>query len=146
MRRLTVALLLSLQLCACQKSAPVEVEDVWTRDTIGGTASAAVYMTITSANADRLVAVSSPAAKKTDIMTMESGAGAMGMKYLDTLDIPAGKPVHLEPTGLHIWLAELNKPLRAGETVPMTLRFEKSGDRPIVVSVVGPAEAPPKRQ
>ncbi|WP_447758799.1 copper chaperone PCu(A)C [Sphingopyxis fribergensis] len=139
-----MALLLSLPLMACQQSAPVEVDDVWTRDTIGGTASAAVYMTITSTKADRLVAVSTPAAKKADIMTMENGAGAMGMKYLDTLDIPGGKPVHLEPTGLHIWLAELNKPLRGGETFPMTLRFEKSGDRQIVVSVIGPAEAPPE--
>jgi copper(I)-binding protein len=143
MRRSTIALFLSLPLMACQQTAPIEVKDVWARDTAGGTASAAVYMTVTSPAADRLIGASTPAAKKTDLMTMESGGGAMGMKYLDAIDIPAGKPVSLNSGGLHIWLADLNQPLRGGETFPLTLRFEKSGERQLVVSVVKPAEAPP---
>jgi copper(I)-binding protein len=128
---------------ACQQAAPLEVKEVWARDTVGSTANAAVYMTITSPAADRLIGASAPVAKKTDLMTMEGGSSAMGMKYLEAIDIPAGKPVSLNPRGLHVWLAVLNAPLKAGQSFPLTLRFEKAGERQVTVSVIKPAEAPP---
>lgn len=143
MRRLAFALLPLLPVAACVQPAPLEVKDVWTRDTVGGTANAAVYMTITSPTADRLVAASTPIAKKTDLMTMTTGSGAMGMQYLDGIDIPANRPVSLNSGGLHVWLAGLNQPLRAGQTFPLTLKFAKAGERQVTVSVVKPAETPP---
>jgi copper(I)-binding protein len=143
MRRLVFALLLSLPLAACQQADPLAVKDAWARDTVGGTANAAVYMTIASPTADRLVSASTPAATKTDLMTMAGGNGAMEMKYLGGIDIPAGKPVSLNPSGLHVWLAGLNQPLKAGQSISLTLKFEKAGDRQVSVSVIGPAAAPP---
>lgn len=143
MKRLAFALLLSLPAAACQQAAPLAVKDVWARDTVGGTANAAVYMTIVSPTADRLVSASTPAAKKTDLMTMAGGSGAMEMKYLGGIDIPAGTPVSLNPTGLHVWLAELNQPLKAGQNISLTLKFEKAGECQVDVSVIGPAAPPP---
>ena len=119
------------------------MEDAWTRDSVGRTANAAVFMTIRSDTADRLIAASAPVAKKTDLMTMAARKGAMGMTYLDAIDVPAGRPVNLNSSGLHIWLAELNQPLRAGQTFPLILEFEKAGKRQVTVSVVEPAAAPP---
>jgi copper(I)-binding protein len=136
-------LLLSLPVAACVQAAPPEVKDVWTRDTVGGTANAAVFMTITSQTPDRLVSASTPVAKKTDLMTMAGGSGAMEMKYLEGIDIPAGKPVSLNATGLHVWLAGLNQPLSAGQTFPLTLKFEKAGERQVIVSIIKPAAAAP---
>ena len=75
--------------------------------------------------------------------TMEGGGGAMGMKYLDAIDIPADKPARLNPAGLHVWLADLNQPLKAGQTFTLTLKFEKAGERQIAVSVLAPAAASP---
>ncbi len=117
-RRLAFALLLTLPVAACTQPAPLAVKDVWARDTVGGSANAAVFMTITSPTADRLVAASTPAAKKTDLMTMTGGTGAMEMTYLEGIDIPANQPVSLNPGGLHVWLADLNQPLRAGQSFP----------------------------
>lgn len=142
-RRLAFALLPLFSIAACVQPAPLEVKDVWARDTIGGTANAAVYMTITSPTADRLVAASTPIAKKTDLMTMTVGSGTMGMKYLDGIDIPANQPVSLNSGGLHVWLARLSQPLRAGQTFPLILKFEKAGERQVIVSIVKPAETPP---
>jgi copper(I)-binding protein len=142
-RRLAFALLPLLATLACARPAPLEVKDVWARDTVGGRANAAVFMTIRSAGPDRLVAASTPAAKKTDLMTIEAGGGAMEMKYLQGIDIPAGRPVSLDPGGLHVWLAGLKRPLRAGERFPLLLEFEKAGRRRVVVSVIAPAAAPP---
>ena len=143
MRRLAFALFLSLPITACVRPAPLEVKDVWARDTVGSTANAAVYMTITSPTADRLLSASTPVAKKTDLMTMEGGSGAMEMKYLTAIDTPANKSVGLNPSGLHVWLADLNQPLKAGQSFPLTLKFEKAGERQVTVSVIKPAAAAP---
>ena len=143
MGRLAFALFLSLPIAACTQPAPLEVKDVWARDTVGGTANAAVYMTITSPIADRLVSASTPIAKKTDIMTMEGGSAAMEMKYLKGIDVPAGQAVSLNPMGLHVWLADLNQPLKAGQTFALTLKFEKAGERQVTVSIIQPAAPPP---
>lgn len=143
MRHLASALFLSLPIAACMQPAPLEVKDVWARETVANAANAAVYMTITSPTPDRLIAATASVAKKTDLMTMEGGSGAMGMKYLRAIDIPAGKPVSLNSGGLHIWLAGLNRPLKSGQSFPLTLKFEKAGAREVVVSVIEPAAAPP---
>ncbi|MES1156435.1 MAG: copper chaperone PCu(A)C [Alphaproteobacteria bacterium] len=143
MRRRDFALFLLLPLLACARPAPVEIKDVWTRDTVGGTANAAVFMTITSPTPDRLIAASATVAKRTDLMTMESNGGAMDMRYLQAIDIPANTPVSLNPNGLHVWLSDLNQPLRAGQTFPLTLKFEKAGERQVTVSIIAPAAMPP---
>jgi len=142
-RRLAIALFLSLPMAACTKPAPLEVKSVWTRDTVGSTANAAVFMTIISPTADRLVAASTPVATKTDLMTMNVGSGAMEMKFLEGIDIPANKPVSLNAGGLHVWLADLDRPLKAGQTFPLSLVFEKTGRRQVTVSVIPPAAPPP---
>lgn len=143
MRKVTSALAPLLVLAACGQPAEVEIDNAWTRDTVGRTGSAAVFMTITSPSRDRLVAASTPAARKTDLMTMEAEGGAMAMTYLDAIDIPAGEPVNLDPSGLHVWLADLHQPLEAGQTFPLVLEFEQAGQRRVIVSIIEPAAAAP---
>ena len=143
MRRQGLALILLLPLAACEAPAGVQVENAWTRDTVGGTGSAAVFMTITSPGADRLVGAATPVANKTDLMTMKTDGGAMAMAYLEAIEIPAGEPVTLDSSGLHVWLADLNQPLTAGQTFPLLLEFEKAGEQRVVVSVIAPAAPPP---
>jgi copper(I)-binding protein len=138
-----ITLLLAVALAACGQPAELEVADPWTRDTAGRTANAAVFMTITSPVDDRLVRASSPVAARTDLMTMTDDGGTMAMIYLEAIDLPAGEPVRLVPTGLHVWLDGLNAPLRAGETFPLTLEFETASPRQVEVSVIAPAATPP---
>ena len=132
-----------LALTSCSQPASLEVKDPWTRDTVGSVANAAVFMTISSTSADRLISASTPVAKKTDLMTMGRGGNAMEMKYVQGIDILANTPVSLDPNGLHVWLAQLNQPLKAGETFPLDLKFEKAGGRRIQVTIIRPADTPP---
>lgn len=143
MKRFALALALLLPAASAAQPAKMEMTDIWARDTVGSTANAAVYMTITSPAADRLLSASTPAANKTDLMTMQGGTSAMEMKYLKAIDIPAGKPVSLNPAGLHVWLTELKHPLVAGQTFPLTLTFEKAGPRKIMVPIIKPGAPPP---
>jgi periplasmic copper chaperone A len=142
-RRLVLVALLAPIPVACGQPADLEVTDAWTRDTVGGSNAAAVFMTISAPSGDRLVAASSPIAAKTDLMTMTGGSSAMEMTYIDDIAIPAGTPVSLDPSGLHVWLADLQQPLKAGETFPLTLEFDNAGARRIVVSVLAPTAAAP---
>lgn len=158
MTRLAFALLLASSLAACgqpaqsdaaqsdaaqSEAAPPEVAEPWTRDTVGRTDSAAVFMTITAPAADRLLGASTPIAGDTSLMTMTGGSEAMAMADVAAIDLPAGQPVTLGPTGLHVWLAGLDHPLTAGETFPLTLEFENAGTREVTVSVIAPAAAAP---
>ena len=143
MSRWILALCLLLPIAACGQPPQVEVKDVWARDTVGRTDSAAVFMTIRSDSADRLIAASTPAANKTDLMTMQVTDDAMAMTYLDAIEIPAGGTVALDPAGLHVWLTDLDEPLKSGESIPLVLTFEKAGERRVRVAIIAPAEMPP---
>ena len=143
MTKIALTLAPLLLLTACGPRAAVEIDNAWARDTVGGTGSAAVFMTITSPGSDRLIGASTPVAEKTDLMTMKSEGGAMAMSYLDAIDIPAGEAVTLDPTGLHVWLADLHQPLEAGQSFPLVLEFEKAGERRITVPIIEPAASPP---
>ena len=141
--RAALALFSILAMTSCGTSSELAVENVWTRDTIGRTANAAVFMTIQSGTPDRLVAASSPAAERTDLMTMVEDGGGMKMRFVEAIDIPAGVPVSLDPAGLHVWLAKLEQPLRAGQTFPLLLQFDRAGERKVNVAVIAPSAAPP---
>jgi copper(I)-binding protein len=120
---------------ATAQTNQLEVKDAWARQTVGKTSVGAVYLWIISPTADRLVSASTPLANKVDLMTMEGGTGMMKMSYLKSIDISPNKPVMLTPDGLHIWLAGLKQPLKAGESSPLTLNFEKAGPREVIVSI-----------
>lgn len=145
MRVSRLAFMVAALLAGCQDAKPsaVQVDQAWTRDTVGRTANAAVFMTITASSPDRLTGASTPVAEETDLMTMTFDEGAMAMSYIDDIALPAGKPVSLDPGGLHVWLEGLKEPLKAGQSFPLVLRFDNAGEQRIEVSVVAPTAAGP---
>jgi copper(I)-binding protein len=50
--------------------------------------------------------------------------------------------VKLNPGGAHVWLADLRRPLKTGDSFTLTLRFERAGERQVAVSVVAPTALP----
>jgi copper(I)-binding protein len=100
-------------------------------------AVASVYLTVrnTGASADRLVAVTSPLAHTTMLMT-EEGDGATGtMAPLAGLAIPAHGTATLQPGHDHLML-ENPAAVRVGQLVEVTLRFARSGTVAVEVPVV----------
>lgn len=61
--------------------------------------------------------------------------GAMTMKPVDAVELPAGKAVKLEPGGYHIMLLDLVKPLEVGEKIELTLTFDKAGEKTVTAQV-----------
>jgi copper(I)-binding protein len=120
---------------ALAQPAQLEIKNAWARATAGTADTGVAYVTIQSPTADRVVSLSTPVAKKAELHTMSMEGMVMKMRPLDGLDIPASEAVTLKPGGDHVMLMGLNQPLRAGQTFPLTLDFEKAGPRTVMVSV-----------
>jgi len=145
-RLLAFAASLALASAALAQTSQLEVSDAWARATPGKAETGVAYLTIRSPTSDRLVSASSPVAKKAELHTMEMAGMVMKMRPLAGLDIPAGQPVTLKPGGEHIMLLGLNRPLREGQSFPLTLNFEKAGTRTVTVAVEKPGAAGPAPQ
>ena len=57
--------------------------------------------------------------------------GVMKMTPQERVDVPARGQVSFKPGGLHVMLIGLRQELKPGDKFPVTLRFEKAGDRTI---------------
>ena len=112
----------------------------FTRATLPNAPVAGGFLTIenTGTEADRLVSATSDIAGETQIHEMAMQGDVMKMRQLaDGLEIPAGETVVLAPGGFHIMFMGLKQALVEGETITVTLTFEKAG----TVDVVLPIEA-----
>jgi len=123
-------LLLMTALLAAPAMAQVKIEDAWARATAPGSKIAAGYMTIRNASAqpDRLVAVSSPAAEKVEPHVTVKDGDVFRMREVKGYDIPARGSFELKPGGAHLMFVNIKAPFKEGQKVPALLRFEKAGE------------------
>ncbi len=122
--------------------AVVAPADALCRPTPNGRDATGCYITLTASRDDRLVGVSSPLAAEGQVHEMKIENGIMSMAQLkDGLALPAGEAVTLKPGGNHIMLLGLTQPLKAGETVSLTLDFEHAGSIGVRARVAQPAVA-----
>ena len=147
MKRLLIPAAL-LALTACNQTpvpeapAVVTTMDALCRPTPNGRPMTGCYLTLTASRDDRLIAVSSPIAGEGQIHEMKVADGMMSMAELeDGLVLPAGEAVALRPGGNHIMLMQVKTPLAAGDTVPLTLTFEKAAPLGVRATVGQPGAA-----
>lgn len=128
---ITIALALGTLITGQAHAAgPIGIENARTRATAAAQTVGGGFMTIVNAGKvdDRLVSASSPAAAEVQIHDMKMDEGVMRMRQLTGgLTVPAGGRVELKPRSLHLMFMQLKAPLVAGQTVPVTLQFEKAG-------------------
>lgn len=119
----------SVLLTAASFSATAEsvlVNDPYVREPVPGRSMSAAFMTLinTSDELQRLVSVSAPWASSIEIHTHLHEDGVMKMRQIESLEVPAGESVTLEPGGLHLMLFGLKTPLKS--ELPMTFCFDNS--------------------
>ncbi len=114
------------------------IADPWARATPGGARNGAAYVTIRNRgrDADRLIAVSSPAAARAALHTHIMEAGVMKMRRLAAFEVAAGAVTAMKPGGSHIMLMGLTAPLVQGGSFPLTLTFERAGTLTLEVTVM----------
>ncbi|MGO4436449.1 DUF1775 domain-containing protein [Rhizobium sp. RAF56] len=97
------------------------------------------YLTIHNGGsaADRLVSVTSAAAGKVELHEMTMENNVMKMRELkDGIAVAAGSTVTLAPNGLHLMFRQVKTPFKKGETVAITLTFEKAGTVDLMLPVL----------
>jgi len=126
-RRLLIAAL-AFATATASAFAQVKVEGAWARPTVAGQQGGGGFMTLLSSRDDKLVGGSTPVAQRFELHTMAMKGDVMEMREMPSVALPAGKAVEFKPGGLHVMFIGLKAPLKAGDKVPVTLKFEKAGE------------------
>ena len=136
---LTLAAILALASGASASS--VMIMKAYARASTMPTAqTGAAYVSLMNHGADdRLLSVSTPAAKSAEIHKSEVVDGVMKMEPVGALDLPMHGMIEMKPGGYHIMLMGLTKPLAKGDEIELTLTFEKTGEVKVKVPVGGVA-------
>ena len=115
--------------------AQLRSDHAFARATPPGARTGGAYFEIENrgGDSDRLLRVSTPAAAAAEIHSMTMDGGVMKMRAAAALDVPPHATTVLSPKSYHVML------LDAGETIPLTLTFEKAGviEVPLRVEAMG---------
>jgi hypothetical protein len=94
---------------------------------------------------DRLLGVRAPVAGQAIIRTETHSADhALTWVPVQSLDVPAKGQVamrHDARDGYQFLLTEIKRPLKVGDSFPLTLTFEKSGEKEVMVWIQAPRNA-----
>lgn len=117
-----IAVLLSSSLLfATAWAGEVTASAPWARVSLPGQKISAAYLELSSLRAGKLVAVASSAAGRAELHEMKHEGGMMKMRQVESIPLPAGQTVKLQPGGWHIMLFDLKAPLAAGQKAPLQL-------------------------
>jgi hypothetical protein len=95
----------------------------------GGSGNGAVYVTVPNrgGGSDALVGAATDAATSVELHETVHAGGVMKMRPLPRFEVPAGGRLEMKPGGHHIMLLGLKRDLKPGDTVTVTVTFEKAG-------------------
>ncbi|MCL7982678.1 MAG: copper chaperone PCu(A)C [marine benthic group bacterium] len=145
--RTAIALIVFTGLLGCRpETAPapdlrfdqVRVRQATVSGTANRTVNSAAYLIIRNLGKapDRLIGATFEGARRVEVHeTRIDDDGLAMMQAAESIVIPAGAEVRLEPGGLHVMLMGLERSLVSGEEVELTLLFENSGARGLVAKV-----------
>lgn len=120
---LLVAVLLALAPPAgahSYKVGNVMVGHVWAAPTAGNTTEAYVPLLNRAPQGDQLVAVLAPTAQTVAFADAAN-------KRIGAIDLPPNRPVALKPGGFRIVLVGLDRAVRVGDKIKLTLVFARAG-------------------
>jgi len=97
--------------------------------TVGVTRPGVVYVTIVNNGKrdDALVSAESPVAGHVELHRSLIEGGVVKMRPVKEIVVPSGGQVALKRGGYHLMLMGLKRPLKAGETYSLILRFRHAG-------------------
>lgn len=119
-------------------SSSVMVEGAWSRPSPMAEGVGVAYMRLVNRAdvSDTLIGVSSAAAEVVEMHETADDEGMVSMMPVQSIDVPAGGEVELEPGGYHIMLVRLVGPLVEGDVIELTLEFEVAGAVPVSAEVL----------
>ena len=127
------------------KAGAIEIGRAWARATAPGQPAGGNFLQLSNGGqSDRLLGASAAVAERVEMHSMTMEGDVMRMRQVDSIDLPAGQTVKLEPGGYHLMLLGLRQPLKAGSTFPLKLRFQKAGEVTVDVKIESATALPQK--
>ena len=124
------------------QAKPPHVMAAWVRlPAVGGRPAGGYFTAHGTARDDALVGASSPKAERIELHSMRMENGVMRMRAETSVPLPAGGELAFRPGGHHLMLFGLAPDVKAGQTIPLTLRF-RSGAVVTVAAEVRAVTAP----
>lgn len=118
--------------------AQVAVSDPWVRATVPAQKVTGAFMRLQSAAPARLVGVQADVAGRAELHEMAMDGQTMRMRRVETIELPAGKPVNLASGGYHVMLFDLKRQVKEGENVAITLTVQDAAGKKQEVKVTAP--------
>ncbi len=118
--------------------SPITVEDAWARPLPPVAESGELYVVIRNggSESDRLLAGRSPACGMVALWERyRTPQGAMSMREVGPIDIRPGQRLELKVTGFHLMCMDKKKDFKPGVRFPITLKFQKSGEVTVQVTI-----------
>jgi copper(I)-binding protein len=140
MKRQFLALLAG-SLLSVSALAQVSVSEPWIRATVPAQKVTGAFMRVQSATAARLVGVQTDVAGRAELHEMAMNGQTMRMRRVESIELPAGKPVNLASGGYHIMLMDLKRQVKEGETLGLTLQVQDAAGKRQDVKVSVPVRA-----
>jgi hypothetical protein len=113
----------------------VRVSDAWVRETVPGQSMGAAYLRIRSSEPVELVGLKSTASKTAELHQMSMKDNVMRMREAHAVAVSPDKEAQLGPSGTHIMLVDLKRPLKTGDAVDLKLFFRRANGARLVVPV-----------
>ncbi|MGM0593969.1 MAG: copper chaperone PCu(A)C [Pseudomonadota bacterium] len=107
----------------------VMVHNAWVRAVPPTAKMSAAYMELknTTGDDDHLVSAESDVAKNVELHNVRKKEGMMEMYQVKSIGVPSKGSQALKPGSYHVMLIGLNRPLKAGDEVELTLNFMHAG-------------------
>lgn len=128
------------------KLGALRIDHPYATPTPAGARTGAAYLRTlrnTGDEPDRLIGARTPAAGSVEIhRSVVDANNVMRMRAVEGIDLPRRSELQLRHGGeFHLMLIDLKAPLQNGDRFPLTLRFEKAGEREVMVWVQQPRDA-----
>ncbi len=120
----------------------ITVTGAYARLTPTGSGGAFMVIHNHASTADRLIAISTEVARKVELHETKMDEGVMRMRPVEAIELPAKGMAALRSGGPHVMLFGVPKEHEAGDSIDLTLHFERAGNMTVSVEILPPGGAP----
>jgi periplasmic copper chaperone A len=136
LKHFTLAFMLLAAAIPARAERTIDVHDPWIRHMTGDRPMAGYLVIENRGREDRsLVGASSAAFGAVHIHETVEADGAMSMRPVESIAVPAGGRVELRPGGYHLMLMQKRNELEVGDEVAIILEFADGGSKSVVFAV-----------
>lgn len=135
---------ISTSVWAAGAADAVTVVDPYVRLAPPGAMATAAFMVLKNGGSKdvKLIKADNSASKITELHTHINEGGVMKMRQVPAIEIKARGETALQPSGLHVMMIDLKRPMKEGDKVAITLGFDDGSSKSIEAPVRMPMPMP----